>query len=107
MNLLSQPTIPQANRAEQPSSISQDCLNQHPLLSCRSFNHIITRLPVRHTGLRADGHVRSRCGLRNPHFGLAFDRRHPETFIDYFAQISEFEPTRAAEFGIRHFVAER
>ena len=38
-----------------------------------------------------------------PAFWAGFDRRHPETFIDYFAQISEFEPTRAAEFGIRHF----
>ena len=38
-----------------------------------------------------------------PAFWAGFDRRHPETFIDYFAQISEFEPTRAAEFGIRHY----
>ena len=38
-----------------------------------------------------------------PAFWAGFDRRYPETFIDYFAQISEFEPTRAAEFGIRHF----
>ena len=38
-----------------------------------------------------------------PAFWAGYDRRYPETFIDYFAQISEFEPTRAAEFGIRHF----
>ena len=38
-----------------------------------------------------------------PAFWAGFDRRYPETFIDYFAQISEFEPTRALEFGIRHF----
>ena len=36
-----------------------------------------------------------------PAFWAGYDRRYPETFIrDYFAQISEFEPTRAAEFGI-------
>ena len=38
-----------------------------------------------------------------PAFWAGYDRRHPETFVDYFAQISEFEPTRAASFGIRHF----
>ena len=38
-----------------------------------------------------------------PAFWAGFDRDYPETFIDYFRQISEFEPTRAAQFGIRHF----
>lgn len=38
-----------------------------------------------------------------PAFWAGFDRRFPETFIDYFVQISEFEPTRAALYGIRHF----
>ena len=38
-----------------------------------------------------------------PAFWAGFDRDYPETFIDYFKQISEFEPTRAAQFGIRHF----
>jgi len=38
-----------------------------------------------------------------PAFWAGFDRKYPETFLDYFHQISEFEPTRAAEYGIRHF----
>ena len=38
-----------------------------------------------------------------PAFWAGFDRRYPETFIDYFRQICEFEPTRAAQYGIRHF----
>ena len=38
-----------------------------------------------------------------PAFWAGFDRRFPETFIDYFVQISEFEPSRAALYGIRHF----
>ena len=38
-----------------------------------------------------------------PAFWAGFDRRYPETFIDYFRQITEFEPTRAAEYGIRHY----
>ena len=41
--------------------------------------------------------------VAEPAFWAGFDRRYPETFIDYFRQISEFEPTRAAEYGIRHF----
>jgi len=38
-----------------------------------------------------------------PAFWAGFDRNYPETFIDYFRQITEFEPTRAAEYGIRHY----
>ena len=41
--------------------------------------------------------------VAEPAFWAGFDRDHPETFLDYFKQIAEFEPTRAAEFGIRHF----
>lgn len=38
-----------------------------------------------------------------PAFWAGFDRDYPETFIDYFRQISQFEPTRAADYEIRHF----
>lgn len=38
-----------------------------------------------------------------PAFWAGFTRAYPETFIDYFRQISEFEPERAADYGIRHF----
>ncbi|MFT5632533.1 MAG: putative metal-dependent TIM-barrel fold hydrolase [Rubritalea sp.] len=38
-----------------------------------------------------------------PAFWAGFDRRYPETFIDYFRQITEFEPTRAADYGIKHY----
>ncbi len=41
--------------------------------------------------------------VAEPAFWAGFDRKYPETFIDYFRQISEFEPTRAAQYGIRHF----
>ena len=41
--------------------------------------------------------------VAEPAFWAGFDRRYPLTFIDYFRQISEFEPTRAAQYGIRHF----
>jgi predicted metal-dependent TIM-barrel fold hydrolase len=41
--------------------------------------------------------------VAEPSFWAGFDREYPETFLDYFKQIAEFEPTRAAQFGIRHF----
>ena len=42
--------------------------------------------------------------VAEPAFWAGFDRRYAGTFIDYFRQISEFEPTRAAKIsGIRHF----
>lgn len=41
--------------------------------------------------------------VAEPAFWAGFDRDYPQTFLDYFKQISEFEPTRAALYGIRHF----
>lgn len=41
--------------------------------------------------------------VAEPAFWAGFDRLYPETFLDYFRQISQFEPTRAAQYGIRHF----
>ena len=41
--------------------------------------------------------------VAEPAFWAGFDRDYPETFLDYFKQISEFEPTRAAMYGIRHY----
>ena len=43
------------------------------------------------------------AAVAEPAFWAGFDRLYPETFLDYFRQISEFEPTRAAEYGISHF----
>ncbi len=41
--------------------------------------------------------------VAEPAFWAGFDRKYPETFIDYFRQITEFEPTRAAQYGILHY----
>lgn len=41
--------------------------------------------------------------VAEPSFWAGFDRHYPGTFVDYFRQISEFEPTRAAQYSIRHF----
>ena len=41
--------------------------------------------------------------ITEPAFWAGFDRSSPQGFYDYFRQLTEWEPTRAAQFGIRHF----
>ena len=38
-----------------------------------------------------------------PAFWAGFDRSSPEGFRDYYRQLTEYEPARAAKFGIPHF----
>jgi predicted metal-dependent TIM-barrel fold hydrolase len=38
-----------------------------------------------------------------PAFWAGFDRSSPAGFYDYFCQLTEHEPRRAAKFGLRHF----
>ena len=38
-----------------------------------------------------------------PAFWAGFDRSSAQGFHDYFRQITEYEPKRAAKYGIRHF----
>lgn len=38
-----------------------------------------------------------------PSFWAGFERQFAGTFVDYFRQIAEFEPTRAACYGIKHY----
>ena len=41
--------------------------------------------------------------LCEPAFWAGFDRATPQGFFDYFRQLTEYEPKRAAKFGIPHF----
>lgn len=41
--------------------------------------------------------------ITEPAFWAGFDRSSPHGFYDYFRQLTEFEPNRAARYGIRHF----
>ncbi len=41
--------------------------------------------------------------IGEPAFWPGYDRTSVSAFHDYFMQISEYEPKRAARFGIRHF----
>lgn len=38
-----------------------------------------------------------------PAFWAGFDRTSPQGFYDYYRQLTEYEPARAAKFGIKHY----
>jgi len=42
-------------------------------------------------------------GLSEPAFWAGFDRGSVESFRDYFRQLTEYEPKRAAQYGIQHY----
>lgn len=41
--------------------------------------------------------------VTEPAFWAGFDRSSPQGFYDYYRQLTEYEPRRAAQFGIQHF----
>jgi len=41
--------------------------------------------------------------VTEPAFWAGFDRSSPQGFYNYFTQLTDFEPRRAAAYGIRHF----
>jgi len=41
--------------------------------------------------------------ITEPAFWAGFDRSSPESFYDYFRQLTDTEPRRAAQYGIRHY----
>lgn len=41
--------------------------------------------------------------VTEPAFWTGYDRYSADAFADYFNHITEFEPSRAAEYGIQHF----
>ncbi len=41
--------------------------------------------------------------ITEPAFWAGWDRSGPDGFEDYFRQLTEFEPKRAAQYGIRHY----
>jgi hypothetical protein len=42
-------------------------------------------------------------GVSEPAFWAGFDRGSVESFRDYFRQLTQFEPRRAAQYGIQHY----
>ncbi|MER3416052.1 MAG: metal-dependent hydrolase [Gemmataceae bacterium] len=48
--------------------------------------------------------ARAGClAVSEPAFWAGFDRTSADSFRDYFRHLTEFEPKRAAQYGIRHF----
>jgi len=53
-----------------------------------------------------DYQLMARCGVvavTEPAFWPAFDRSSVESFRDYFRQLADYEPKRAAKYGMQHY----
>ncbi len=60
--------------------------------------HMVSRTTADYEMLALSGVV----AVSEPAFWAGFDRS-PAGFVDYFRQLTEFEPARAAQFGIDHY----
>lgn len=61
--------------------------------------HMVSRTTEDYEKLALAGCV----AICEPAFWAGFDRASADGFYDYFRQITEYEPKRAARFGIKHF----
>lgn len=61
--------------------------------------HMVSRVTDDYETLARMGCV----GMSEPAFWAGFDRSSADSFRDYFRQLTDFEPRRAAAFGISHF----
>jgi hypothetical protein len=61
--------------------------------------HMVSRITDDYETLARMGCV----AISEPAFWAGFDRGSAESFRDYFRQLTDVEPKRAAQFGIRHY----
>src|SRR4051794_41219712 len=61
--------------------------------------HMVSRTTDDYQQLALTGCV----AVTEPAFWAGWDRSTVDGFEDYFRQLTEFEPKRAAQFGIRHY----
>ena len=61
--------------------------------------HMVSRTTDDYQQLALTGCV----AVTEPAFWAGWDRSTPEGFEDYFRQLTDFEPKRAAPFGIQHY----
>lgn len=61
--------------------------------------HMVSRTSDDYARMAQTGCV----ALTEPAFWPGFDRKSADGFEDYFHQLTDFEPKRAAQFGIRHY----
>ena len=60
--------------------------------------HMVSRTTDDYERMRLAGCV----AITEPAFWAGYDRSSPNGFFDYFRHLTEFEPRRAAQYGIRH-----
>jgi predicted metal-dependent TIM-barrel fold hydrolase len=61
--------------------------------------HMVSRTTDDYQDMAAAGCV----AVSEPAFWAGFDRSSVDGFYDYFCQLTEHEPKRAARFGLHHF----
>lgn len=61
--------------------------------------HMVSRSTADYQAIAQAGCV----ALCEPAFWAGYDRSSPQGFFDYYRQLTEYEPARAAKFGIPHF----
>lgn len=61
--------------------------------------HMVSRVTDDYERLARAGCV----AVSEPAFWAGFDRGSAEAFADYFRHLTDFEPKRAAQFGLKHF----
>src|SRR6478752_3125700 len=61
--------------------------------------HMVSRITDDYETLARMGCV----AISEPAFWAGFDRCSAEAFRDYFRQLTDFEPKRAAQYGIQHY----
>jgi predicted metal-dependent TIM-barrel fold hydrolase len=61
--------------------------------------HMVSRTTDDYRAMAASGCV----AICEPAFWAGFDRSSVQGFFDYFRQLTDYEPKRAAKFGIPHF----
>jgi hypothetical protein len=61
--------------------------------------HCVSRTTDDYERLAMSGVV----AVSEPAFWAGYDRSSADSFVDYFRQLTDFEPRRAAQFGIDHY----
>ena len=61
--------------------------------------HMVSRTTDDYRSMAMSGCV----AVTEPAFWAGYDRPGVDAFVDYFSRLTDFEPKRAAEYGIAHF----
>lgn len=64
-----------------------------------THGHMVSRTTDDYRDMAIAGCV----AISEPAFWAGWDRQSADGFEDYFRQLTEFEPARAAQYGIRHY----